>query len=91
MLSFAADVGVAQGFISNVCSGKKRPLLERIEAWAEVLKLRGRERQRFIDLAILQWIPDEDHRARVERLMRGDRDGEDDIRRVASTKKTYKA
>ena len=51
---FAEKVGLSAGFISAVHTGMKLPPLERVESWANVLKLKGHTRSSFILLAHLE-------------------------------------
>ncbi len=57
-LRFARLVGTGSSTISQVSSGKRTPPLTRIEAWADVLSLRGAARARFIELAHLAHCPE---------------------------------
>lgn len=57
-LRFAKQVGTGSSTISQVSSGKRTPPLTRIEAWADVLALRGAVRARFIELAHLAHCPE---------------------------------
>jgi transcriptional regulator with XRE-family HTH domain len=50
-------MGIAQGFASNVLSGRRTPPLAALEKWAESLRLTGSERVRFIDLALVAHLP----------------------------------
>ncbi len=54
---WARLMGIAQGFASNVLSGRRTPPLEAIEKWAESFRLTGFERVRFIDLAVVAHLP----------------------------------
>lgn len=47
----------AQAYLTLVVSGKRPPLIERIDAWADALELKGKERDRFIDLACIAHLP----------------------------------
>jgi transcriptional regulator with XRE-family HTH domain len=57
-LRFAKLVYTGSSTISQVASGKRTPPLSRIEAWADVLSLRGAARARFIELAHLAHCPE---------------------------------
>lgn len=57
MRAFAQQVGVAWSFIQRIRSGRAPPPLERLETWADLLGLIGRERQRFRDLAYWAHVP----------------------------------
>ena len=48
----------ASAYLSKVLKGEAPPPLERIESWADALKLSGKERERFLDLAALGHLPD---------------------------------
>ncbi len=54
---WARRMGIAQGFASNMLSGRRRPPLEVIEEWADFFRLHGHERVRFIDLAVIAHLP----------------------------------
>lgn len=56
---WARLMGIAQGFASNVLSGRRTPPLEAIEKWAESFRLTGFERVRFIDLAVVAHLPEQ--------------------------------
>jgi transcriptional regulator with XRE-family HTH domain len=56
---FARRSGLAWSFIHRVRKGLRIPPLDRLEAWADLLALKGRERQRFLDLAHWSHIPPE--------------------------------
>lgn len=77
------DAAVA--YLSKVLQGQKPPPLERIEAWADALRLRGTGRQRFIeDAHLLHATPLV--RGLVERLRRSG-----DARRAASPERPYES
>jgi hypothetical protein len=65
------DVGVSR--VSQVIKGKLPPPFERLDAWEKVLKVEGKERRHFRDLAAIACLPDvarpefEQLLARVER------------------------
>lgn len=48
----------ASAYLSKVLKGEAPPPLERIESWADALKLSGKERERFLDLAVIGHLPD---------------------------------
>lgn len=52
-----AQAGVS--YFSQVVAGKKPPPLHRLEAWADALGLQGAERERFVDLACIEHLPEE--------------------------------
>ena len=54
---WARSVGIAQGFASNVVSGRRTPPLDAIDAWADSLHLAGDERSTFLDLAAVAHLP----------------------------------
>lgn len=54
---FARQSGLAWSFIQRVRAGRAIPPLERIDAWADILALTGRDRRRFIDLAHWSHVP----------------------------------
>ncbi len=54
---FAGLMGTSSGFVNMLISGQRRPPLEWLERWAEVLKLTGVRRQRFFDLAEIAHLP----------------------------------
>jgi hypothetical protein len=47
----------AQAYLSQVVAGKKPPPIERIDAWADALELKAKDRERFIDLACIAHLP----------------------------------
>jgi transcriptional regulator with XRE-family HTH domain len=55
--AWARNMGIAQGFASNVLSGRRTPPLEALDKWAEALRLTGFDRVRFIDLAVVAHLP----------------------------------
>lgn len=55
--AFAQQCGVAWSFIQRVRTGRAPPPLERLEAWADLLGLVGRDRQRFRNLAYWAHVP----------------------------------
>lgn len=57
-LGFARRVGTASSTISQISSGKRTPPLERMDAWATALGLKGAARARFIELAQLAHCPE---------------------------------
>jgi len=56
---WARLMGIAQGFASNVLSGRRTPPLEAIDRWAESFRLTGFDRVRFIDLAVVAHLPEQ--------------------------------
>jgi len=58
---WARLMGIAQGFASNVLSGRRTPPLDELEKWAESFRLTGSERVRFIDLAVVAHLPEQSH------------------------------
>jgi len=47
------------GWLGGILSAKRPPPLAQLEAWADALKLRGEQRQEFLDLGYLTHCPDE--------------------------------
>ena len=64
-----ANENSAAGYLSQVIAGKKPPPMDRVEAWADALDLKGRERDRFIDLACIAHLPT-NVQGRFEALLR---------------------
>ncbi len=60
------DAGVAR--VSKVMAGKLPPPLDRLNAWADALKLEGADLEHFLDLACLAHLP-EVVRPRFERIL----------------------
>lgn len=58
MNGFAKMVGAGSSSISQIASGKRRPPLEQIEHWSEVLGLKGERRTEFQESACLEHTPD---------------------------------
>lgn len=52
-----ANENAAQSYLSQVIAGKKPPPIDRIDAWADALELKDKERDHFIDLACLAHLP----------------------------------
>jgi hypothetical protein len=48
---------LSQGYVSNLCAGRRAPPLAKVAGWAERLELEGDERQRFWQAAVLANIP----------------------------------
>jgi transcriptional regulator with XRE-family HTH domain len=65
--AMAKAVGVSQSYVAQMVRGAGPFAEGRIEAWADALDLRGRERERFRLLALLTRCPEE-VRAHVARL-----------------------
>ena len=57
--SFARAVKSSKSSISGITNNERTPPLDRLERWADVLALRGAERQLFIDLGALAHLPQE--------------------------------
>jgi transcriptional regulator with XRE-family HTH domain len=55
---FARQSGAHQAALSLMNNGKRPVPLARVEAWADLLELTGRNRERFIDLAELSHAPE---------------------------------
>lgn len=58
-VDFAAKAGVSASFVSNLIAGDRTPPPDKIDGWADILGLRGRERDHFLDLAMLAHLPTE--------------------------------
>lgn len=75
--AFAKQAGVAQPFVSQVAKGLRKPSLDNVERWAELLGLQGEERARFLRVGRLLHTPPEIRdeylklRAQSERAKRG--------------------
>lgn len=54
---FSDLIQSSSGFISNIYCGRRRPPLQRIEYWADLLSLFGKERDIFIETAYLEHCP----------------------------------
>ena len=52
-LAFAKRLGVNQGFLSRVLSGKRRPPLDQVEGWLEELEITGKDREHLLECAHL--------------------------------------
>ncbi len=55
--AFARACGSTAGFINNVCRDRRLPPLDRIDSWADALKLTGPEREQFLIEANLAHCP----------------------------------
>jgi transcriptional regulator with XRE-family HTH domain len=55
--AWARRVGISQGYASNLCTGRRNPALEQIDAWADDLGLTGDARRHFWNAAILCHLP----------------------------------
>jgi transcriptional regulator with XRE-family HTH domain len=60
-VEFAEKTGIAASFVSNLIAGDRSPPPDRLELFADVLGLRGREREHFLDLAMLAHLPRDLH------------------------------
>lgn len=58
-VDFAKKVGTSPGFITDVMKERRTPPIDRIPAWSDVLGLKGSERERFLELAVITHIPTE--------------------------------
>jgi transcriptional regulator with XRE-family HTH domain len=58
--TFARLVGISKGWPSNMASGRQRPPHDetKLAAWADVLGLTDGERDEFIELALLEHVPE---------------------------------
>jgi transcriptional regulator with XRE-family HTH domain len=57
-LSFAKKMSTSQGFIGDIIRGRRNPPLDKLEAWAAELKLRGAERDAFMRAGMLAHCPE---------------------------------
>jgi transcriptional regulator with XRE-family HTH domain len=57
-LSFATALRIKQARVSELVNGKRTPALERMPKWADVLKLEGASRERFLRLAAIEHLPE---------------------------------
>jgi len=48
---------LSQGYVSNLCAGRRAPPLAKVAGWAERLELEDEERLRFWQAAVLANIP----------------------------------
>jgi hypothetical protein len=55
---FAKEVGHPVSFVNLIIHGHRTPPLERIEQWADLLKLSGQPRDRFLAMAAIAHLPD---------------------------------
>lgn len=55
--AFARQAGVPVSLLSRVKSGERAVPTERINAWADLLHLRGDEREEFVDAAMWTAVP----------------------------------
>lgn len=67
--AFASKAGTSAGFLTNICDGSRTPPLDRLNKWADLLKLSGSNRTEFMELAYLAHAPEE-VRAMVGELRR---------------------
>jgi hypothetical protein len=58
----------AQGYLSHVISGTRPPPVARLDAWIKALGLNEAEREHFLNLASLAWLPPE-LRPRIEKIL----------------------
>jgi len=64
---WARQVGITQGYASNLILGRRNPPYDRGVAWAKRFKLTAGKRQDFLDLVALSHLPPP-YRARLLRL-----------------------
>jgi transcriptional regulator with XRE-family HTH domain len=57
--ALADAVGVSQSYVAQQTRGIGTFAADRIEGWADALRLKGRERERFRILALLTHCPEE--------------------------------
>jgi transcriptional regulator with XRE-family HTH domain len=55
--AFAALIDVQPAFLNKVMQGDRTVPLKRIEAWADALKLRGNDREQFLEAGFLTHTP----------------------------------
>lgn len=55
---FCRRIGSPAGWVQQIREGKKTPPLDRMKNWADVLLLKGTDRQRFCDLAAVMHLPE---------------------------------
>ena len=65
--SWARQVGITQGYASNLILGRRNPPFERGLAWGKRFKLSASELQDFLDQVALSHLP-HPYRARLQRL-----------------------
>ena len=56
---FAHRAHVSASFVSNVIHDDRSPPPDALERWADLLALRGRKREHFLDMAMLRHLPAE--------------------------------
>jgi transcriptional regulator with XRE-family HTH domain len=56
--AIAPRLGVSHSMLSHIHTGYRPPPLERLEKWADVFELEGKEREYFLDLAALACAPE---------------------------------
>lgn len=79
--------GSLAGYLSKVLNGKVAPPLERIDAWADTMRLDRAQRERLAELAHLVHAPE-----RIQRLVESLRSEVERLsRRVASLEERYRA
>jgi transcriptional regulator with XRE-family HTH domain len=64
---WARQVGITQGYASNLILGRRNPPFDRGVVWAKRFKLTAGEHQDFLDLVALSHLPPP-YRARLLRL-----------------------
>jgi hypothetical protein len=69
---------LSQGYVSNLCAGRRAPPLAKVAGWAERLELADGERVRFWQAAVLANIPRE-VLPHVLRLLASDEQARDDL------------
>lgn len=85
--AFARLVGKAPGVVQFIRTGRRTPPLDAIAGWADALRLRGGERERFLETARLEHCPPE-IRALVAALRR-ELSGAP-VRRAAESRRGYR-
>lgn len=56
--AFAPQLGVTPGMLSHIRTGYRPPPLDRLEKWADVFDLHGKDREYFLDLGALACCPE---------------------------------
>lgn len=69
LTAWAKQVACAHSLVSHITRGERTPPLDRMPAWADALKLQGKDRDQFMELAALAHAPARIH-ALVQELRR---------------------
>ncbi len=54
---FARVVGIQQGSLQHILKGRRKPPLKAIPKWADALRLKGTDREEFLEAAYLRHAP----------------------------------